>query len=135
MKTTLLSIFTLTTALFLKAQETVEMGAGYANDVYYSLENGVVKTEPATNWDLAFSTGTYTSTIRINGGHGMTIKQYPGQDSFEDLDTAGYYTWDELYDSELEWLSGSFEDWGTYNPNNHYVYGCLLYTSPSPRDA
>ena len=33
---------------------SVEQGANYANDVYFSFDNGVVATVPAGNWDLAF---------------------------------------------------------------------------------
>jgi len=37
--------------------ETISMGSGYANDIFYSLKNGVAATVPRTNWDIAFQTG------------------------------------------------------------------------------
>ena len=31
----------------------LSMGPGYANDIFYSMNKGIVKTEPNTNWDLS----------------------------------------------------------------------------------
>ena len=36
--------------------DSVEMGASYANDVYYSLKNDSVFAAPNNNWHLAFQT-------------------------------------------------------------------------------
>jgi uncharacterized lipoprotein YehR (DUF1307 family) len=41
----------------------VSMGAGYANDIYFSLANGVVSTPNRTEWDLAFYTNARSSSI------------------------------------------------------------------------
>ncbi len=46
------------------------MGAGYANEIYYSLENGVVGSVSRSSWDIAFSTNPMSSTILINEGYG-----------------------------------------------------------------
>ena len=36
--------------------DSISMGAGYADEIFYSLENGIVETSPRSAWDIAFST-------------------------------------------------------------------------------
>ena len=70
-------------------QDTLTMGAFYANQVYYSLDNGEVATVSNTNWDLAFSMaghGAAGSAILINEGN-TTLWAYPG-------DTTNWNTFD-----------------------------------------
>jgi len=46
--------------------DSVEMGAGYSNDVFYSLENGEIKKSPNNTWDLGFRTGFRSDGIFVN---------------------------------------------------------------------
>ena len=34
---------------------TISLGAGYANDIYYRLSDGLITSVPRNNWDIAFS--------------------------------------------------------------------------------
>jgi hypothetical protein len=118
--------------------ETITMGSGYANDVFYSLSTGVVATVPRTNWDIAFQTGSRSSTIIINGGAAMKLYTYPNGDisSWNSVNTTGIGTWKALNNSDTTWSLGAFErnalghpdyGWGIYNSVTHDVVGDSLF--------
>ena len=118
--------------------ETITMNSGYANDIYYSLANGVVSTVPRTNWDIAFQTSSRSSTILINGGAGMKLYTYPNGDisSWANVNITGIGTWKALNNSDTTWTLGAFErnllghpdyGWGIYNSINHDVVGDSLF--------
>lgn len=137
MKQILLSILALSTAFSTQAQEEVEMGANYANQVFYSLANGVVSTAPVDNWDLAFQTSPQGSVIRINGGYGAELSLYDGAlADFSTLDTTGFSTWTKLYGADTSWSKGAFNQfetsdfdlgWGMYDMITHQVKGDSIY--------
>ena len=65
-------------------------GSDYQNDVFFSLENGVVSEVPGTNWDLAFDvTNPFSASIRINDGHGRAAVVYPNGASMTVIDANG----------------------------------------------
>lgn len=119
--------------------ETVTMGATYTNDVYYSLKNGVVATVPRTNWDIAFSVSTRSSSIIINEGAGVVLKAYPtpGVTYSSTLDVTGFDNWTPvLRNSDIDWEIGAFNanatthpnyGWGIYNSTSHNIDGSVLY--------
>ena len=119
--------------------DSITMGAGYANDVYYSLTNGVVAEAPRTNWDIAFSVDAQSSAILINEAAGVELKVYPTGEtwSFDDaVDTLGLHTWDNLFNHDTTWGDGAFGmnatghpnyGWGKYNMTTHNVEGLALY--------
>lgn len=118
--------------------DSISMGPGYANDIYYSLENGVVKTSPRDSWDLAFSADPMSSTILINEGYGVKLYAYPNgdKDSWDDIDTAGIGDWPKLFNSDSSWYFGAFDrnskghpdyGWGVYNDVSHDVMGDSLF--------
>jgi hypothetical protein len=118
--------------------ETLTMGSGYANDVYYSMINGIVSTVPRTNWDIAFETGSRTSTILINGGAGLKLFTYPNGaiSSWNNVSTTGIASWKVMNNSDTTWLLGAFErnalghpdyGWGIYNTVTHDVVGDSLF--------
>lgn len=126
------------------------MGAGTANDVYYSLKNGVVKTVSNKNWHLAFSvmrsqfpgnpsTGV---AVRLNsGGNNMKLVRLPATQNpanWRNIDTTGMYALPELIDSDSTWFSTAFTKgytsadpfnfiWGTYNMSTKHVDGTNVY--------
>lgn len=128
-------------SLILKANpvhDTVTMGPGYANDVFYSMSQGVVKTESRNNWDIAFYTTRWSAGIIINDGTGVQLYTYPSGDTtaWASLDTAGMAGWKRLYNSDLSWEEGAFNrnssghpdyGWGVYNMITHDVVGDSLY--------
>lgn len=118
--------------------DSVIMGQGYANDVYYSFENGVVAAVPRANWDIGIHTSVWSATIITNGGAGVNLYTYPKSDTtgWATVDTSGLASWPILYDSEESWEDGAFTrnagghpdyGWGKYNPVNHDVVGDSIY--------
>lgn len=118
--------------------DSVVLGPGYANDVYYSFETGVVASVARTNWDIGFQTTLWTATIITNGAAGVNLYTYPNSDTagWNTLDTAGLATWPVMYDNEESWEDGAFTrnatghpdyGWGKYNPITHNVTGDSLY--------
>lgn len=124
-----------------QAQESVDsimMEAGYANDVYYSFENGEVHSADRTNWDIAFYTLTWSAGIIINDGNGVELKLYPNADTsgWNAVDTTGFSGWPALYNSVDSWEEGAFNvsatghpdyGWGVYNTITHNVVGDSVY--------
>ena len=118
--------------------DSVIMGQGYANDVYYSFENGIVSAVPRANWDIGIHTSVWSATIITNGGAGVNLYTYPKSDTtgWTTVDTSGLATWPVMYDSEESWEDGAFTrnaaghpdyGWGKYNPVNHDVVGDSIY--------
>jgi len=128
------------------AQTTVSVGQGYANEVYYDLQNGVVRTEPLNAWDIAFQVQGYASSIMINGGAGVTLYSVPGktvEEWSQPLDTTGMAaSWSSWHNSFDTWEGGAFNmetdyntgnfGWGEYNMNTHVVSGTTLYVINLP---
>lgn len=143
------SIFTLLTAfallsVSLKAQtntDSVSVNAGYTHQVWYSFENGEVKSEQVDNWDLAFEINGYNSSIRINHAGGTQLWIYPTADTAawgSNLDTTGISNWPALLNSDTSWAHGAFNNsanpndqfdlgWGVYNMTTHHVTGDSIY--------
>ncbi len=118
--------------------DSIVMGPSYANDIYYSMENGEVHSVDRDNWDIAFHTLTWSSEILINEGAGAELRTYPKADTsgWDAIDTTGLSTWPVLYNDEHEWLNGAFSrftkghpdyGWGVYNAITHDVVGDSLY--------
>ncbi|TND09806.1 MAG: hypothetical protein FD123_930 [Bacteroidetes bacterium] len=118
--------------------DTVSLGAGYANQVWYSLANDNQGSAPKNNWDIAFDCSTYGSSILINSVTGTKLWVYPGDSAnWTTLDTTGMAAgWTSNYNSDTSWALGAFSQgassqfdlgWGIYNPVTHYVDGDSLY--------
>ncbi|MDP3463335.1 MAG: T9SS type A sorting domain-containing protein [Bacteroidales bacterium] len=118
--------------------DTITMGSGYANDVFYSFENGVVKIEARNNWDIAFYTSRWSAGIIANDGMGVSIYTYPLNDTngWNSVDVSGIDSWTPLFNSDTIWEDGAFNrnslghpdyGWGVYNTINHDVVGDSLY--------
>jgi len=118
--------------------DSISMGSGYADEVFYSLENGIVKTSPRSSWDIAFSTNPMSSTILTNEGYGVELYTYPNGDhsAWESIDTTGMSQWPVMYNSDTSWYYGAFDrndlghpdyGWGVYNMQTHDVVGDSLF--------
>ncbi len=123
----------------LLAQEEKEVvtGADYANDVYYSLENGTVTTVQRDNWDIGFVTQVMSVSILANNGSGVELYTYPEGtiDDWASVDTAGM-DWTPMYNSIETWDMGAFSahslghpdyGWGQYNDITHMITGDSLF--------
>ena len=129
-----------------QTETTISQGAGYANDVYYSLENGVVANVAGDDWDLAFDvTSPFSPTIRLNDGHGRQLSVYPNGDvnAWAEVDTAGYAEWPKLTNGIDAWENGALNrsassdpsdfSWGLYaGPPTHQVVGDSIYLLERP---
>jgi hypothetical protein len=121
----------------LQYSDSISMGAGYANDIYYSLENGIVKTSPRDAWDIAFSADPMTSTVLINEGLGIELYTYTNgdKDDWDNVDTTGM-SWNAIFNSDTTWMMGAFErkatghpdyGWGVYSSVSHFIVGDSIY--------
>ncbi len=142
MKSFILTAAMVLALLQLNAQtviDTVSIGAGYANHVWYSLENDEVAAAPKNNWDIAFETSGFGSSIHVNAGAGAELWVY-STDTTEwgTVDTTGLSTLSKLYNSDTTWAIGAFDGiadpnddfdlgWGTYSLATHTVTGDKIY--------
>lgn len=119
---------------------SISVGPGYANDVYYSLANGVVSTPSRTEWDIAFYTNPMSSTILTNDGSGVLLYVWPNgnRENWSSVDTVGLASWNILYNtySDTTWQNGAFDKgalghpdygWGVYNSTSHDVVGDSIH--------
>lgn len=142
MKKTLLILSMLTTAIYTYSQQVsdnVIMGGTYANDVFYSLQNGEISSNSNTNWDIAFGLDTYGASIRINAGRGVELYTYPNGDTsdFASVNISGMSSWSKSHNSTKNWSVGAFNSgatssqtdlgWGIYNSATHYITGDSIY--------
>lgn len=136
-------------------EDSVLLGPGFANDVYYSL----TKTETGNilnkDWDIAlqiipFSLGADIyhpkgCSIIINAVEGVEVYTIPDDSNFTSADTIGFLNgkgagWKKMYDSDTTWDKGAFNQnaskadafdfgWGKYGffVNNHNVVGDSVY--------
>ncbi len=114
------------------------MSAGYANEVYYSMANGVVQTSPRATWDIAFRTMKRSSSILTNDGAGVVLYTYPKSDTtgWATVDTAGLSSWKPMYNDPKDWENGAFSrnakghpdyGWSVYNTITHDLIGDSLF--------
>lgn len=122
--------------------DTITMGAGYANEIYYSLPNDEQGSASSYNWDMAFTTSLMDASVRVNHAKGITIYKvtYTDSSGFSTLDTTGIATWPTLFNSDTSWKKGAFNitadgsnpfdfGWGTYNMTTHDVTGDSIYVA------
>lgn len=119
-------------------RDTVSMGAGYANDVFYSLDSGIVKIETRANWEIAFYTNRWSAGIQMNDGGGVKLFTYPlgDKNAWNNVDVSQIDEWTPMVNSDTVWEDGAFNrhalghpdyGWGIYNTINHSVNGDSLF--------
>jgi hypothetical protein len=115
---------------------TVSMSANSTNDVYYSFANGEVKSVNRTDWDIAFSVDLRTATILINEGAGVQLYCAGDTNAWQSVDTSNLAALEPRFNNKSDWNIGAFNlytsgatnyGWGTYNMNEHIVYGDSIY--------
>ena len=118
--------------------QIVDLLPSYANQSFFSLENGEILNTFNTDWDLAFSTSTMSSSIRINGGMGTELYSYPLGDTtdWNTFNSTNLSNWEPIHNSDTNWFIGAFDKnstsmfdmgWGIYNMVTHFVTGDSLY--------
>ncbi len=143
----LLSIIFLAVCSALSAQniksDSISMGFGYSNDIFYNLSTGQKDTALNTNWHIAFATRPVqppanvmrSTTIRTNSARKVALyKSNFTASQWKNFDTTGYTTWMQLNNGDSSWDVAAFNadynpsnasdyGWGTYNMNSHNVEG------------
>jgi hypothetical protein len=127
--------------VFAQNGAVVSMGAGYTNNVYYSLQDGFVAEVANTSWDVAFTTDLFDASIQINASAGIEV--FIASNDLADwssVDTAGIFN-SALYNSTSDWALGAFNQggsgafnygWGTYNTTTHNVTGSRIFVLRYP---
>jgi hypothetical protein len=67
--------------------DTLVMGSGYVNDVYFSMNADTKYQVERANWEIGFKTNVYTASIWANTISGVELYTWPGGD-VEDWDPA-----------------------------------------------
>lgn len=128
--------------------DSVALGAGNANDVYYSMKNGAIKTESNTNWHLGFEMmppGPY-GNVSVIANHTLgKVMVYSAHSSasanfatFSGSDTTGLIAdVNALYNADTNWHYGAFNrtagsslldyGWGMYDMTSHNVVGDSIF--------
>ncbi len=120
--------------------DSVAMGSGYQNQIYYKMGTGTAGSSKVTNWDLAHNASLRDNALRINHMSGLELYNYPKGDNsaWASFDTTGSYAWKALYNSLHKGNIGAFNQsvdasnvwdfsWGIYNSSSHVVEGDSLY--------
>ncbi len=119
-------------------QDSIVMSAAYANEVYYSMKNGIVMIGSRNTWDIAFRTMKRSSSILTNDGAGVVLYTYPKSDTtgWNTMDTVGLSTWKPMYNDPNDWENGAFSrnarghpdyGWCKYNDVTHNLVGDSLF--------
>lgn len=119
------------------AQETVEisMGSGYADRVFFNLNDLQDQNFSGSNWDIAFyRMDNYVFATRVNDGKGISVYEASNDpDDWNSIDVSQAGSWSQLYNSDTDWLEGAFDQgsatygWGEYNPATHHVEGTIIF--------
>lgn len=109
--------------------DSVFMGAGYSNEVYFSMSAGSQGTASRATWDIAFNPSGRSVSILTNDGSGVELYTYPNADTsgWATVSTTGIDTWKKMYNSLTDWETGAF--CANQNPKGHPDYGWGVYNS------
>jgi hypothetical protein len=117
-------------ALSAQTADSVEIGAGYSNKVFYSMANGEVSQTANNDWHIAVATSAFSSALRINGAFKTLLFRYEGGDTtaWATLDTAGLASltnWTLCTDPDSSYDPSAFE----YGATGHPDYGWAVYNN------
>ncbi|MFT4062623.1 MAG: T9SS type A sorting domain-containing protein [Edaphocola sp.] len=126
--------------------DTIYLGSSYANNVFYGLDSGTLKTQAANDWDIAIRANSYSVGVYANhASNGVRVYPYTDASAAAkfgtDLtaDTAGLILDSTaLYNSIESWEAGAFNmdvdtsnafdyGWGVYSTTTHYITGDKIY--------
>ena len=126
---------------FSQTQKTIVTGPDYTDEVYFSFEEGPVKTVARDTWDMAFCTDSYDFSILANNGNLVELYTYPDGDVSnwdETLDITNIGAWPKMYNSIESWSGGAFTanydsendndfGWGIFNQVTHKIQGDSIF--------
>jgi Secretion system C-terminal sorting domain len=125
--------------------DSVSLGAGAKNMVFYSLATHAKTYAANDDWHIAFSARyingfTYPLTsiaaaVRINEAFGLKVFRSPNQRlaQWASFDTTGWHGWQQMHNPDTTWNIGAFNinrdtadqfnyGWGEYNGSDHNIY-------------
>ncbi len=122
--------------------DSVQMGAGTINDVFYSMDNGINKAENNKNWHLAFSMNSGDSSAiwaNHNAGNAF-VKVYnihKDKSQWASISISDTASADLCYNYDQLWSQGALNDiyspnvmnfgWGTYDMIAHKLIGDSIF--------
>ena len=122
------------------AQNTqLSLNTGYTNQSFYSMQNGEALNVSNDDWDIAFSTESFSSTIRTNDGKGVELYTYHLGDTsaWNDINNNSVNNLtNNMFNSDTSWSFGAFDKnqlggfdygWGVYNIQTHHLIGDSLF--------
>ncbi len=139
--------------------DSVAMGAGYANDIFYELNQGATTPNSGSNWDLAFQMSIFgepmfNACARTNHArksiqvYSLGLQASVKWSNLAPADTIGKTAASvALFNNDTSWGNGAFYQnrlptdpfsfgWGEYSPSaNHSVNGDLIYLIKMGGDA
>ena len=114
----------ITSANFSQISDSVTLGPGYANQVFYKLSDGTKTIASNTDWDLQFFSDLRSASIRTNNGVGVELFEAVSTDTSNftssTLDTSSLT---QLRDGYATWETDAFTSQQTGHPN----YGWGVY--------
>lgn len=123
---------------FIYAQsDSLTMGAGATNMVFYSLATGAKTTASNDDWHIAFSARfaafpnntNQSAAIRINESNGLKLYHSTQKLSqFASFDTTGWESWQRMHNPDTTWAIGAFNINKDFQ--NYFNYGWGSYTGP-----
>ncbi len=127
--------------LLAQTEVTIATGPGNAQQVWYSLQNGIQATADLSAWDLAFEINSFTSSILVNTAKGLSVYETPvAIADWSSLTSPNEAAWTAVHNSELSWYEGALTHgnnldqpsgfnlgWGQYNFITHTVAGTKVY--------
>ncbi|MCU0319874.1 MAG: T9SS type A sorting domain-containing protein [Flavobacteriales bacterium] len=128
-------------SLFAQTEVTISTGPANAQQVWYSLQNGVQATADLAAWDLAFEINSFTSSILVNTAKGLSVYETPvAIADWATLTSPNEAAWTAIHNSELSWYEGALTHgnnldqpngfnlgWGQYSFITHTVAGTKVY--------
>lgn len=140
MKRFLLCSLCFSTLAFGQVNDSVSLNAGYANESYYSFENGEVANVDNQNWHLAFELGSWGAAVRLNRKQAELYNpEVAAADWGTTIDTAGMFgVWDQHINGYDYWEEGAINKaadagnpfdmgWGLYNSVTHQIIGSRIF--------
>lgn len=126
--------------LLVKAQtpiyDSISMGPGYTNAVFYSMQNGTVVTAPIyTSSDIQIRFDGRSASIRPVDGFGAKVflPVVSSTANWSTIDTTGMT---ELHNSDTAWENGAYNEtatghpdygWGMYDNVTHDINGSKIF--------
>jgi hypothetical protein len=117
--------------------DSVSLGAGATNMVFYNVATGTKTVAANDDWHLAFSVKpaippyntNQSAAIRINEAYGLKLFRSPNQklDVWSSFDTTGYTSWQQMHNPDTTWTIGAFNINKNFGDDYNYGWGEYVF--------